>query len=110
LVLFIDDLQWGDIDSAMLLDELLRPPDAPPLMLVASYRGDETQSSACLRVLLAAEQTRAAADRAEHIEVAELSEEESQMLARALRPGASSDSQVEAIAREAQGSPFFIDQ
>ena len=110
LVVFIDDLQWGDIDSAMLLDELLRPPDAPPLMLVASYRDDETESSACLKVLLSAEETRNAADKAGHIAVAELSQEESETLARALRPGASADSHVEAIAREAQGSPFFIDQ
>jgi serine/threonine protein kinase len=110
LVVFIDDLQWGDIDSALLLDELLRPPDAPPLMLVGSYRDDETESSECLRVLLSAEENRNEADRAEHIQVAELSRGESEALARALRPGASPDSQVEAVVREAQGSPFFIDQ
>ena len=110
LVIFIDDLQWGDIDSANLLDELLRPPDAPPLLLVASYRSDETESSACLRVLLSAERTRSDAEKALHVEVGELTQEESQALARALRPLDSGDAHLEAIAREAQGSPFFIEQ
>lgn len=109
LVVFIDDLQWGDVDSATLLDELLRPPDSPPLLLVASYRDDETESSACLRVLLSAHREHHGAA-AEHIEVGELSQAESEALARALASGEASAAHVEAIAREAHGSPFFIDQ
>ncbi len=40
LVLWIDDLQWGDEDSALFLDELASGADAPPLMLVLSFRAE----------------------------------------------------------------------
>src|SRR5262249_61530097 len=38
LVIVIDDLQWADADSLALLSDVLRPPDAPALLLVAKLR------------------------------------------------------------------------
>ena len=45
VVVFIDDVQWGDTDSAALLVELMRPPAAPPLLLVTTHRAEEADTS-----------------------------------------------------------------
>jgi serine/threonine protein kinase/tetratricopeptide (TPR) repeat protein len=57
LVIAIDDLQWADEDSARLIADVLRPPHAPRMMLVASYRREEGDPQPALRQLHALQQT-----------------------------------------------------
>jgi len=108
VVLFIDDLQWGDADSAALLDELLRPPDPPALLLILCYRSEEVETSATLKRLLA----QADASDVRHVAVEELAPAEARELVTALLESNPSElsRQADAIAREAAGHPFFIDQ
>ena len=83
LVVYIDDLQWGDIDSLGLIAELLRPPDPPVLMLALCFRSEEAMTSPMLRLLLSSELSKAATTVRE-LMVDELSQEHSRELARLL--------------------------
>ncbi len=124
LLLFIDDLHWGDLDSASLLVEILRPPDAPRLMLIACYRSEERERSPLLRELLDADLapqkpspttgTTAPSEETEIGELAlkELSPAEAQELALGLlgEETAAATALAATISRESDGSPFFIDE
>jgi hypothetical protein len=102
LVLFVDDLQWGDADSGALLDALLAPPDAPPLLLVGCHRADEPARRPLLRTLLA---PRAGVTHVD-LELGPLADDEARELAARLGDG--SEGAAAAVAREAGGSPFFV--
>ena len=110
LVLFIDDLQWGDADSAAVFNTLMQPPNPPPLLLIGCYRDTEVGQSPLLPELLRmADSGQWAAD-VHPIEIAELEHQEATGLAAALMPdGVASEASVaEAIARESGGNPLFI--
>src|SRR5437588_659778 len=52
LVIYIDDLQWADADSIFLLEDLLRPPDAPKLLFIVSFRTEDIDEKPFLRQLM----------------------------------------------------------
>ncbi len=112
VVLFIDDLQWADADSAVLLGDLLRPPAAPSLLLITCFRSEEiaTQSFLADLVSLAGGEDKSRSPMLE-LPVEPLSDDDAAELAAGLlgeRPG--TEPLVESIVRESQGNPFLIEQ
>jgi len=110
LILAIDDLQWGDADSAALLCELLQPPDPPLLLLVCTYRSEYATHSPFLRMLLDPEVSGLPADRRREITVDALSPSESYELALQLlgHQDELAQKMAKMIARESGGSPYFV--
>jgi eukaryotic-like serine/threonine-protein kinase len=109
VVIFIDDVQWGDTDSAALLVELMRPPAAPPLLLVTTHRAEEADTSPFLVDLRA----RWPAEAEVHdLTVGPLGGDDAQRLALALLGSEDVTAQgtAEAIAKESGGSPFLIEE
>ncbi len=100
--LFVDDLQWGDLDSAALLNDVLRPPDAPPVLLVGAYRAEGADAPLVRALLDPGYVVGDAPPR--HTEVGPLSRDDAARLAEEL--GAAH--QADAIAVESGGNPYFV--
>jgi hypothetical protein len=95
LLVFVDDLQWADADSLLLLRELLHPASAPRLAFVASVRTGDTDT------------TRLAAFDARRLQLAPLSADDASLLVDRLLPREAARRRRE-IAREAAGHPLFL--
>ena len=108
LVIHIDDLQWADDDSMFLLEELLRPPDAPPLLLIGSFRSEDIETTSFLKQLL----LQTGSDAARELFVGPLDSTEARALTRALLAAAkiSGEPLIDSIVHESGGSPFLLEQ
>ncbi|PTL79660.1 serine/threonine-protein kinase PknK [Vitiosangium sp. GDMCC 1.1324] len=107
LVLWVDDVQWGDADSAPLFEELLRPP-APPLLLVLTWRGEDRDASPLLRRLL--ELTRPGEGSrpvTRELALGALLAREVGTLASAMLGDPETSAQVQAVIAQAEGNPFI---
>ncbi|WP_372894425.1 protein kinase [Stieleria sp.] len=79
-VFFIDDLQWGDSDSASVLMDLLSPPDPACILLIGSVRDAEASDSHFLRTWKALSDGRTDAPQLHTVFVGPLSVEECELL------------------------------
>ncbi len=110
LVVSIDDLQWGDEDSAAMLSNLLQPPDPPLLLFLGTYRSEDADTSQFLQSFWRIQRQREFPLASLQIEVGPLERRDAVTLALNLlqRDGADAQRSADAIAQEAAGNPFFI--
>ena len=108
LIIYIDDLQWADADSTFLLEDLLRPPDAPPLLLIASFRREDIDEKPFLKQML----TQTGTEQCREIVLGPLETGEARELTRSLfsTAGFSGEPFIDSIVSEAGGSPFLLEQ
>jgi serine/threonine protein kinase len=108
VVLFVDDLQWGDSESATLFIELMRAA-SPRILLIGAYRDDEMADEGLLATLLAQKKRygELLSRRLRVIELERLHEDQALELAESLLYPAA-HGHAYRIARESGGNPYFI--
>nr|MBC8356324.1 protein kinase [Planctomycetota bacterium] len=112
IVFFIDDLQWGDADSAEVLVELLSPPDPPAVLLLGSYRSDEAGQSPFLQEWERRSDEQDGQLSGRRVEVTPLTEEQcAEFVAQTLGIDAEElRSQAQATFADTKGNPYFLEQ
>ncbi|HMI92467.1 MAG TPA: protein kinase [Polyangiales bacterium] len=109
LIVYVDDLQWSDVDSAKLLIELITGSDRPALMLVAVYRSEESSASEGMQLLL--EHFRINRElQVYDLPVPVLSPEDSYALARELLGPSAPEEGARKLGFESGGSPHMLAQ
>jgi hypothetical protein len=106
VILFIDDLQWGDFDSAAALAEIFAPPDPPPLLLVLGFRSEDVTSSKLLKGLT----NFLRGDHLERfdVELGPLGDDDARALVAQLVDGPIDEARIDQIVREGAGMPFLL--
>ena len=113
LVLAIDDLQWGDADSAALLADLLYTPDPPAMLFLGAFRLEDVEQNRFCQILRQARNGEQLDGQHRTSWPSRASTQaESRELALALlgRDDPVARAQAHLIARESAGNPLFIDE
>lgn len=103
VLIAVDDLQWGDADSARLLARLLRAPDAPGVLFVGAHRLRDRRHSPFFEELRAGAELLTGVNITEH-ELGALSRAQAGTLYSKVAGAAPQ----EEILDDAAGNPFFL--
>ncbi len=112
LVLAVDDLQWGDADSAIVLADVLGAPQAPILVFLGSFRAEDADECPFLVEIRRSIAARPSPPEHRELAVEALTQSEARELALALlrRDDPVARAQAHVVARESGGNPLFIDE
>jgi hypothetical protein len=110
LVLFVDDLQWGDFDSAAFLLDLMHLADAPALLLIGCFRSEDLDENLLVRHLREPPGHGASAGDVRELALGPLPLEDATLLGRSALPPGEPDPEARAheIACESGGSPLYV--
>ena len=110
VVMFADDLQWGDSGSAEALFAVLRPPEAPAVLFLGSFRSDEWEQSPFRREWEIVQKKHGVAMEHREVSVSPLSAEECQELVISLmgRDNETIRRRAAEIHCETGGNPFLL--
>ncbi|MES1255415.1 MAG: protein kinase [Acidobacteriota bacterium] len=104
LVVWIDDLQWADADSIVLLDELLAPANPPAMLTLLSFRQEEIGSKPFLQALL---------PRTSVVSLEPMTDDEADALLSGVAVGGGATlthADKRRMTHDAAGSPFVLEQ
>jgi tetratricopeptide (TPR) repeat protein len=110
LVIAIDDVQWGDADSAELLASLVELPHALPALLLLAWRDEEMARNPVLQAIDRLGSNAMSMVISTPLPIGPLAREHAEALAIAMMrtDDAESRRRAEIMAKEAGGSPLFI--
>jgi len=118
VVVWVDDLQWGDLDSLAFVEEVVCGAQAPSMLWVFSYRQEDRDTSP---VLLSLREQVANGERWKEIAIRELAGDEARLLAGRLlqqsgggapdgATAAAAPANVDLLVTESGGSPLFLQE
>jgi DNA-binding SARP family transcriptional activator len=106
VLLVLDDLQWADRPTLLLLRHLARAPQPARMLILGAYRATETRLDGFAEALAELRRGRLATE----LEIGGLAEDDAAELVRILTGVMPSGAFIRALQAETEGNPFFIEE